>query len=90
MGKELQKEGRQDELESISNLLSILEVKHFYITGPQFVIRSSLDELVLAVIRELGVRDKQELEYDSLLQDLFQVEQQQFTHTVSLKPHIGT
>lgn len=44
---------------------------------------------MLAVISNLGITDKQELEYLSLFEDLFQVKQQQFTNTVSLKPHIS-
>lgn len=63
VGQELQKEGRQEELQNISCLLNILEIRHFYTTQPQFMIRSSLEQLVLAVIGNLGVSDKQELEY---------------------------
>lgn len=42
VGKEQQKECRQEELVNISSLLGILEIKHFYITEPQFIIRNSL------------------------------------------------
>ena len=56
---------------SVSQLLTIMKVEHYVMRQPEFILKPTLEAIVMQVLSSMGVKSKEEVDYESLLEEVF-------------------